>query len=92
MTIVLKGWDCPNCRRFNGEEKEKRVECSSCGFKPTCEESDIEREERHLTEDLNQSIPKDYHELIRILIKRAIILEQHRCVRKALEFASSIQT
>ncbi len=29
--IILKGWECKACRRFNGEEKEKRWECSACG-------------------------------------------------------------
>ncbi len=34
--IKLKGWECRTCRRFNGEEKETRHECSACGaFRPT---------------------------------------------------------
>lgn len=29
--ILLRGWECLRCRRFNGEEKERRYTCSSCG-------------------------------------------------------------
>lgn len=29
----IKGWNCPACRVFNGEEKERRSECRSCGEK-----------------------------------------------------------
>lgn len=32
MSIVLEGWDCPVCRIFNGEIKEKRSDCRSCGL------------------------------------------------------------
>lgn len=30
--LVLKGWHCPKCCVFNGEEKEKRYECRCCGW------------------------------------------------------------
>jgi len=30
--ILLRGWTCTACRRFNGEEKEQRYECSACGL------------------------------------------------------------
>lgn len=29
--ILLKGWRCGKCQSFNGEEKELRSECRSCG-------------------------------------------------------------
>ncbi len=29
--LVIKGWWCMLCDRFNGEEKEVRDECSRCG-------------------------------------------------------------
>lgn len=48
------------------------------------------REARHLTEDLNQSIPPMYHELIRILIQRAVFAEKHRCAKAALDFATTL--
>lgn len=31
MSIVLRGWTCPSCKVFNGEEKAPRVDCRSCG-------------------------------------------------------------
>jgi len=30
--ILLKGWSCRACGVFNGEEKERRSECRSCGL------------------------------------------------------------
>jgi len=30
MSITLPGWSCPACGVFNGEEKERRIECRSC--------------------------------------------------------------
>jgi hypothetical protein len=30
MTIVLPGWDCPNCQVFNGEAKEPLDNCRHC--------------------------------------------------------------
>lgn len=29
--ILLPGWQCSHCGSFNGEAKEKRTECRSCG-------------------------------------------------------------
>ncbi len=30
--IRLRGWNCPRCKVFNGEEKEQRRDCRSCGY------------------------------------------------------------
>ncbi len=53
-------------------------------------ETEEEREERHLTEDLNQSFPTQYHALIRILITRAVSAKGHRCARAVLDFATTL--
>lgn len=29
--VILKGWKCPSCEAFNGEEKEMRFWCRCCG-------------------------------------------------------------
>lgn len=30
--IFLPGWDCPKCKCFNGEAKERRRACRACDF------------------------------------------------------------
>ncbi len=31
--LVLPGWCCPQCKVFNGEAKEERVDCRACAFR-----------------------------------------------------------
>lgn len=49
-------------------------------------ETDAERQERHLAEDLKQSFPAMYHDLVRVLIKRAVMNERHRCAQAVVDF------
>ena len=39
--LVLSGWTCSNCRCFNGEAKQDRLECRACG-KPAPEGTSVE--------------------------------------------------
>jgi hypothetical protein len=32
MSIEIRGWDCPRCRVFNGEEKEHLARCRACDY------------------------------------------------------------
>ena len=34
VNSLLPGWDCAECKVFNGEAKAGRMECRVCGWKP----------------------------------------------------------
>ena len=53
-------------------------------------ETEEERQARHLDEDLQQSFPPIYHDMVRVLIKKAVINERHRCAKATLDFASAL--
>ena len=53
MPIVLKGWDCPTCRAFNGEELAELRECRCCGtLRPVTREIEEYLLQRNLYADV----------------------------------------